>query len=112
MMVKAAGDIGFVLSGIALVLFPIMFLTSVRWWSDWLGRIIAAMFTVIGLLMALSMIRLLGVPLAGLFWWRAFLFPSLAVASWAACIAFIWSQFIAPRVRGRKIRKGQDVRQD
>lgn len=104
-MVKAAGDIGFVLSGIALVLFPIMFLSSVRWWTDWIGRIVAVMFSTIGFMMLLSMARLIGVPLPGLFWWRAFLFPLLAVASWGACIAFIWAQFIAPRRRKSRIRK-------
>lgn len=103
-MLKAVGDIGFMISGIALVLFPLMFLVTVKWWTDWLGRIIALMFTVIGLIMTLSMVRLMGIPLPGIIWWRAFLFPALGLASWAACIGFAWSQFLAPRVRARRER--------
>ena len=103
-MVELVGDIGFVVSGIALVTFGFMFLMTVRWWTDWLGRIIALVVFVIAFMMLLGLVRLLGLPLPGLFLWRAILFPLLAVGSVGANVVFIWAQFIAPRVRKRRSR--------
>lgn len=105
-MLKIIGDIGFVAAAAGLALFAVMFLVSVRWWTDLLGRSIAAVMAVVAAIVILATIVLLGLPLPAVAWWRAILYPALAVAVWSGTIGFIWAQYIAP-VRSRKrSRKG------
>jgi hypothetical protein len=108
-VLKLAGDVGFVLATLGVVAFTVLFLTSVRFWTDWLGRLVAAVFISVLLIMALSVVRLMGFPLPGLFWWRAFLFNALGVAIWSGVVGFVWAQFYAPRLRrqGKLKPKGQ-----
>lgn len=100
-MLETVGDVGFVMAGVGMLVLGVLFLTCVRWWTDLLGAIIAAAFGAISLIMSLAAIRLVGLPLPGLFWWRAILFNVLGVVFWAGAAGFIWAQFIAPRVRRR-----------
>lgn len=116
-MLKLAGDIGFVLAGTGAIALASIFIASVRWWKDPLGWIMALLGGSIGAIMGLSMVRLIGLPLPGLFWWRAFLFNSLGIALWAGFGAFVWSQFLAPRKRARKVSSSKspsinEVRED
>jgi hypothetical protein len=101
-MMKTIGDLAFVASALMLGSFSLLFLFSVKWWTDPLGRIIAGVLTVILLIMSLAVLILTGVPLPGKQWWRIFLYGSLALLMFAANIAFIWAQFFAPR-RGNQL---------
>lgn len=98
---KAIGDLAFIASALMLGTFSIMFLLSVRWWTDPLGRIIAGVLTVVLIIMSLAVVVLTGVPLAGIQWWRVFLYGGLALFMFAGNIVFVWAQFIAPRKRAR-----------
>jgi len=103
-VLKIIGDIGFLVAGVGSAIFTILFLGTVKWWTDVLGRVLACVVGSIGIIMALSMVRLFGLPLPGLFWWRAIMFNALALAIWSGVIAFSWSQFFAPRRRARRAR--------
>lgn len=106
MTLEAVGDFGIILAGLGIVAFAVMFLTCVRWWTDWLGRSIAAVAAVPALILGLSVYRLMGGELpGGVQIWRATLFPALGVASWIATGTFIWTQFFAPRVKKHKREK-------
>lgn len=102
-MLELAGDIGFVVAGLGAIALSLAFLLCVRWWTDPLGWILAGLSFSVGTILGLSMVRLLGLPLPGLFWWRAFLFNALGIALWFGFGAFVWSQFMAPRKRARKV---------
>lgn len=98
-MLKVAGDVGFVTATLGVVVFTALFFSSVRWWTDWLGRAIAAVFGSIFFIMVLAAVRIIGFPLPGLFWWRAFLFNALGLAIWGGVAGFVWAQFFAPRLK-------------
>jgi hypothetical protein len=107
-MLEVIGDIGFLLSAAMLILFSLLYLICVRWWTDILGRLIASVLIIIFTIMTLASIRILDVPLPGVQWWRAGLYGGLGVSMTAANAVFVWSQFIAPRVkRSTNERKSQ-----
>ncbi|MET0418709.1 MAG: hypothetical protein ABW022_22060 [Actinoplanes sp.] len=101
-MLNTIGDVGFVVSAAMFILFGFLFLTSVRWWTDALGRAIAAVLVPIILVMALASVVLMGIPLPGLQWWRAFLYGTLGTALTVSNGMFIWAQFFAPRIRRKR----------
>lgn len=94
---RVIGNVGFVSAAIALTLFAVLFLTSVRWWTDTLGRAIAGVVATVAVICLLASIVLLGFPVPFVQWLRAILYPLLGLTAWSATIAFIWSQFLAPR---------------
>lgn len=100
---QQVGDIGIIVASFGVVAFSVLFLTCVRWWSDWLGRSIAAVTAVPAIILGLSVYRLIGGDLiGGVQVWRATLFPLMGVVIWVAGGFFIWAQFIAPRVKRKK----------
>lgn len=99
---KTVGDVGLVLAGVGIIVFTTLYLVSVRWWTDHLGRAVAAFFGSVGAIMALVIWRVIGWPLPGVHWWRAFLFNAMAVSIWAGVIGFVWAQFIQRRVRSAR----------
>jgi len=109
-VLKLAGDVGFVLAGTGAFAFALLFFICVRWWSDLLGRILAGAIGSIAFIMVLSMVRLIGLPLPGLFWWRAFLFNALGLVLWAGAGAFVWTQFFASSRRAKKARENEASR--
>ena len=100
-MLKTIGDYGFIASALMLGMFSILFLASVRWWTDPLGRIIAGVLTVVLLIMSLAVVVLVGIPLPGINWWRVFLYGTLATLMAVGNVTFIWAQFFAPRRKAR-----------
>lgn len=100
---RVIGNIGFVTAAVALVLFALLFLTSVRWWTDPLGRAIASVVATVAVICLLASIVLMGFPIPFIHWIRAILYPLLGVTAWSATIAFIWSQFFAPRRRVARV---------
>lgn len=100
-MLKLIGDVGFVVAAVGVLTFSLSFLIAVPWWTDRLGRAIAGVLGSVSIILILSILRLLQVPIPGLFWWRAFVFTAFAATIWAATFAFIWAQFLAPRIKRR-----------
>lgn len=108
-MLRQIGDIAFLVAGSGILAFTVLFLGLVRWWTDALGRLIALVMLSEALIITLALVRLFGVPLPGLYWWRAFLFGTLGVGLWTGCVLFVWAQFIAPRRRKpRKLEREED----
>lgn len=101
-MMQTIGDVGLIAAGIGIIVFWILFGISVRWWTDWLGRIIFAFFSSIGIIMALVIVRVGGIPLPYIQTWRAILFGSMAVTIWMGVFAFVWAQFVQRRVRSAR----------
>lgn len=100
---QAVGDIGLVLAGVGIIMFTLLFGVSVRWWSDWMGRIIFSFFGSMAVIMGFAVWRVIGLPLSYVQLWRAVLFGTMAVSIWGGVIAFVWAQFVQRRVRsGRK----------
>jgi hypothetical protein len=108
MMLESVGNVGFITSALMFVLFTFLFLFSVRWWTDALGRMIAAVLTTVVLIMCLASMVVLGVPLPGINWWRAFLYGILALVLGFSNGFFIWAQFLAPRIRRRRATPSAD----
>lgn len=100
---KVVGDIGLVLAGVGIIVFALLFGFSVKWWTDWLGRIIFAFFASIAVIMGLVIWRILDWPLAYAQLWRALLFGAMAISIWGGVIAFVVSQFTRRRVRSGRI---------
>lgn len=96
---RAAGDFGLIAAGVGIIIFTMLFMTSVRWWTDHLGRAIAAFFGSVAAIFALVIVRVAGFPLPGVQVWRAFLFNAMAVSMWAGLVGFVWAQFVQRRVR-------------
>lgn len=106
MTLEEVGNAGLIFAGLGVVAFAILFLTCVRWWTDTLGRSIAAVAAVPAIILGLGVYRVMGGDLpGGTQVWRATLYPLLGVVSWIAGGVFIWAQFFAPRVK--KIKKNR-----
>lgn len=100
-MIEAIGDAGFVMAATGLGTFSVLFLVSVRWWSDWLGRSITSVIATAGVIAIVAALVLLGVDVPEIRVVRAILYPLFGLATWLATGIFIWAQFIAPRRRLR-----------
>lgn len=101
-MVKEWGTIAFQVASLAFVLFVVGFFTTVKWWTDALGRSIAGVVGSTAAIMGVSLCYTIGIPIPGILWVRALLYSAFALTMSAAMIVFFWSQFIAPRVRDRR----------
>jgi flagellar motor component MotA len=101
-MIKQLGDWAWVMASMGVVICTLMFLGAVRWWTDALGRVIAAVLVSISTIVGVSMLYYMGVPIPSLLWTRLVLYTAFGMAIWAAVITFVWSQFVAPRVKRRK----------
>jgi hypothetical protein len=77
----------------------LIFLVSVRWWTDVLGRILAFVFGSMATMCAVIIVVTLGIPVPGLVHVRAALYTAFAVSVWGGVVAFLWAQFAAPRLR-------------
>jgi hypothetical protein len=99
-MVELIGDISFVLAALALVVFAVLFLTAVRWWTDQLGRSIAGVVATIAFIVLLGILRIAGlIASSDLDWIRAIMYPILAVTTWIGTGTFIRAQFLLRRHR-------------
>lgn len=98
-MVKEWGTFAFQVASLMFVLFVIAFFTTVRWWSDILGRTMAGVVGSAAAIMGVSLCYTIGIPIPGILWVRAVLYSAFALTMSAAVVVFFWSQFIAPRVR-------------
>jgi hypothetical protein len=104
-----AGNWGYRIGGLGIVAFTIVFLVAVRWRTDVLGRLLAAVFIVISAIFLTGGYRTLYPGDSGGFLlWRMVLYVSFALTIWAGFVSFIWSQFFAPRIKNRTTRRRND----
>jgi hypothetical protein len=91
---------GYQIGAVGIIVFTLAFLVLVRWWTDALGLILAALFFILSMVLMVTTFRLVGInPPGGIDWWRVFVFDAFGVVVWMAVGTFIWSQLFAPRVR-------------
>jgi hypothetical protein len=102
MVLRMIGNAGFILAAFMLALFTFLFMFAVRWWTDALGRLIAGVLTVILTMMVFASMRLAGIDIPAVEWLRAILYGALGFLMTCANVAFVWYQFIGPRLRQRK----------
>lgn len=99
-MLLDIGNWGYQVGAVGIMTLTLAFLVSVRWWTDLLGRVLAAVFFSMSGILALGVIRLLNPDIGDTFFvWRAILFWGFGLGVWAGLAAFIWAQFFAPRMK-------------
>lgn len=94
------GSIGYQIGAVGILVFTLAFLASVRWWSDSLGRVMAAVLTTTSGMLVVTAIRQIWPDIDGaIFVWRAIVFWLFGIAVWASIGTFLWAQFFAPRLK-------------
>jgi hypothetical protein len=95
--------LGYQVGAIGIITFTVAFLVFVRWWTDMLGRIMAAVLFIMAMVLVMTTLRQFRIDLpGGLDWWRAVTFVLFGVVVWTALGTFVWSQFLAPRIRTKR----------
>jgi MFS family permease len=109
MRILDLGSLGYQIGAAGIVAFTVAFLVSVRWWTDWLGRVIAGvLFSTSGVL-AIVVLRQIDPDQEGWFLVaRAIVFWVFGIAVWASLATFVWAQFFAPRIKGTRLVKMPD----
>jgi hypothetical protein len=96
------GSWGYQIGAVGIVAFTLVFLVNVRWWTDWLGRVIALTLSSLSSVLIVTTLRQLHIDLpGGILWWRFFSFWLFGLGVWAGLGTFVWSQFLAPRIKLR-----------
>lgn len=99
-MVETVGDWGLAYAAISTLGVMLVYLICVRWWTDPLGRGIAAVFGSCALVIGIVAARLFNIPLpGGVLWWRAVGYWVLGTTMTGGMCTFIWAQFFAPRIK-------------
>lgn len=102
MRLDLLGTIGWQVGAAGIVAVTLTYLIIVRWWTDHLGRIIAALLIALSLVLTLTVVRILRVDLPGKdLVWRVVVFWLFGAAVWSAFFTMVWAQFFAPRLRNR-----------
>ncbi len=107
-VVQSWGTWALTVGAIGVVVWSTMFLVSVRWWTDALGRVLAAVFGSMGIMCVVITIVTLGIPVPAVQYVRAALYSAFAVSVWGGVVAFLWAQFAAPRLRRRRDHTHQE----
>lgn len=103
-MLLNLGSWGYQIGAVGIVAFTLAFLFNVRWWTDWLGRVLALVLVTMSGVLFISTLRQLNLDLpGGILVWRLVAFWGFGLGVWSALGTFIWAQFLAPRL-GRKSR--------
>lgn len=100
-MVKEWGTDAFLVASIAFGLFTVLFMVGVRWWTDLLGRTIAAVCGSIAAIMLVADTRTLGLSIPDYMLVRAILFTVFACVMVGAVGIFVYVQFLSPRIHRR-----------
>jgi hypothetical protein len=98
MGLEQLGSIGYQIGSIGILAVAVVYFTIVRWWTDALGRVLAAILGTTSLVLLMVAFRQLDVDLPGNFFaWRAAVFWLFGIAVWTGLITLVWAQFLAPR---------------
>lgn len=113
MDILSIGALGYQVGAAGIVAFTLCYLVAIKWWTDWLGRVLAGvLFTTSAVLVTITL-RQLNPDLAGhYFVWRAIAFWGFGLAVWASWATFLWAQFFAPRLKHRTTRKDKQGEQE
>lgn len=102
-MLRDIGNYGYQAGAVGVVAFTICYLVAVRWWTDWLGRVLASvLFTTSGVLIITAIRQIRPEWQGPLFVWRAIFFCGFGITIWGSLATFVWSQYFAPRIKHRK----------
>src|SRR5215213_4268240 len=105
---KQVGDLGIWAGAIGIFAFTTLFLVATRWWTDVLGRTLAAVFVAASGVLCIASLRSADVELiGGIMTWRAVCYVTCGGVMWAAGMTCCWAQWCAPRRRGAW--KGKDL---
>jgi hypothetical protein len=103
-MAGTIGNVGFFLTASGALVLSILFLTLTVWWETWLGRILAAFFTIVTVIFGFIAVRLAGVEIPNVSMVRAVLYLALGFIFWGMVGGFIWAQFFARNAPRRRCR--------
>lgn len=109
MRILDLGSLGYQVGAAGIVFFTVAFLVSVRWWTDWLGRVLASVLFATSAVLIVVVLRQLFPEWEGPFLVvRAAVFWLFGVSIWVSLATFVWSQFFAPRVKGTRLVRMPD----
>jgi len=109
MPILDVGSLGYQIGAVGIVFFTVAFLVSVRWWTDWLGRVLAGVLFATSAVLVVTTIRQLNPDLGGSFLIvRAVVFCLFGAAVWTSLATFVWAQFFAPRIKGTRLVRVSD----
>jgi len=92
------GSWGYQVGALGIVAFTLAYLMNVRWWTDWLGRVVALVLSTMSGVLFITTLRQLNINLpGGILLWRVIAFWLFGLGVWIGLGTFIWAQFIAPR---------------
>lgn len=99
-MLLELGSLGYQIGALGVVIFTLVYLVAVRWWTDWLGLVLASvLFTTSGVLIVTTIRQIWPGTDHTIYVIRAVAFWAFGIAVWGSIATFIWSQWFAPRVR-------------
>lgn len=103
------GSLGYQVGALGILVFTVSFLVTVRWWTDFLGRVLAFVFMGVSAVLVVSAYRTLANPDGhGFFIMRAVVYWTFAAGIWSGLVAFFWTQFFARRATRRE-RRNEEV---
>lgn len=106
MELELLGNVGYQVGAVGILFVTVIYYISVRWWTDPLGRTLAAVLGTVSTVLIMSILRMLDVPIPNLLLWRALVFWMFGLAVWSGLLTMVWSLFFAPRLRIRS-REGR-----
>lgn len=103
------GSLGYQIGAVGIVAFTLAFVIVVRWWTDWLGRVLAGVLSATSAVLVVTTIRQIWPELGGgMLIVRTVVFWVFGLAVWSGLATFLWAQFIAPRIKGTRLVKMSD----
>jgi len=99
MGLEGLGNLGYQVGAVGLIAVAVIYFMIVRWWTDPLGRVIAAVLGAVSLVLITTILRMLHIGIPHFMVWRAMMFWMFALAVWSGLMALIWAQLLAPRIK-------------
>jgi MFS family permease len=107
------GSIGYQVAAAGILLFTVSFLVVVKWWTDWLGRVLAGVLSATSAVLVVTTIRQIWPGLGGgVLVIRAIVFWLFGLAVWSGLATFVWAQFFAPRIKGTRLTRSRTTRME
>lgn len=94
------GSLGYQVGAAGIIAFTLAFLVVVRWWTDWLGRVMASVLCSTSAVLVITTLRQLHPEWGDTYLtWRLVVFWVFGLAVWSSLATFVWAQFFAPRLK-------------
>lgn len=101
-MVELWGNVGFLVFSVSILVFTFIYLTMSRWYTSFLGTILAVFTSGVLVLCVYICLRVWGIDLPGVEWLRLILFWILGLSMLGSVVGFLEVQF---GKRGEKLRQ-------